>query len=156
MSRKGDFKSHWKNYVLQSLGATVAMFLVLLVLSLQQAVITASIGATAFIVFAMPNSVTARPWNVVGGHVVGLISGACWSLVPHSSTLMAAVIYACAVGLTFFVMVVINAEHPPAAGTALGVAIGGCSWPIALAIVTSVALLALLHKLLRPYLRDLV
>ena len=63
-----EFRQHWKNYVMQSLLATMSVFIVLYFLSLQHAVIIASIGATAFIVFAMPDSVTAQARNVIGGN----------------------------------------------------------------------------------------
>ena len=56
-----EFRLYWRHYVLHSLFATVAIFIVLYFLSLQNAVIIASIGATAFIVFAMPDYVTAQP-----------------------------------------------------------------------------------------------
>ena len=61
-----EFRLYWKHYVLQSLFATVAVFVVLYFLSLQNAVIIASLGASTFIVFAMPDNVTAKPRNVVG------------------------------------------------------------------------------------------
>ncbi|MFW6157912.1 MAG: HPP family protein [Planctomycetota bacterium] len=71
-----EFRRHWKNYVLQSALATLILLLALVVLRLQQIVIAASIGSTAFIVFAMPGGLTAKARNVVGGHLVGGISGA--------------------------------------------------------------------------------
>jgi len=49
------FRAHWKQYIFQSFLATVVMFIILIVLKLQNAVITASIGATAFIIFTMPD-----------------------------------------------------------------------------------------------------
>jgi len=70
-----EFKQYWKHYVLQSVLATLAVFIVISFLSLQHAVIVASLGATAFIVFAMPASITARARNVIGGHIVGLFCG---------------------------------------------------------------------------------
>ena len=45
-----EFASHWKSYVLQSLLATLAIFVALFVFTMQHPVIIASIGATAFIV----------------------------------------------------------------------------------------------------------
>jgi len=73
----------WRNYVFQRLFATFAIFIVLLYLGLQEAVIIASIGASAFIVFAMPKNIIAKTRNVVGGHIVGLVSGALCALIPH-------------------------------------------------------------------------
>lgn len=146
-----EFRQHWKNYVLQSILATIAVLMVLYFLSLQHAVIIASIGATAFIIFAMPDNVTAQPRNVIGGHLVGLFFGFLFSLFPQYSIIM----YSLAVGASIFTMVVIDTEHPPAAGTALGVAITGITWEVFVAIIISIILLSLIHVLFRPYIRDL-
>ena len=78
-----EFREHWKNYVFQSLFATLVIFLILLSLSLQEdAVIIASLGATTFIVFAMPEQVTAKSRNIIGGYIVGFLCGLICSLVP--------------------------------------------------------------------------
>lgn len=151
-----EFRLFWRNYVLQSLFATVTVFTVLLVLSLERAVIVASIGASAFIVFAMPRNITAKPRNVIGGHLVGIVCGSLFALVPHSSPLLATAIYSCAVGCSIFVMVITDTEHPPASATALGVAIGGFSWSSASAVLTAAIVLSLVHRYFRPFLRDLV
>jgi len=150
-----EFKSYWKNYVFQSLFATFALFIVLLFLSLEHAVIIASIGATAFIVFAMPKSVTAKPRNVVGGHLVGLMSGSLCALIPHSSFLSSIIVFSFAVGLSIFVMVVTDTEHPPASGTALGVATTAFSLNATVAVVTSAIILSLIHHFFKPHLKDL-
>jgi len=150
-----EFRTFWKNYVFQSLFATLAIFIVLLFLSLQHAVIIASIGATTFIVFAMPKNITAQPRNVVGGHLVGLTCGSLCALIPHQTFLHSILIYSLAVGLSIFIMVVTDTEHPPASGTALGVAMRGFSPDVIIAVVTSVTVLALIHHLLKRYLRDL-
>jgi CBS-domain-containing membrane protein len=150
-----EFRLYWRHYVLQSLFATVAIFIVLYFLSLQNAVIIASIGATAFIVLAMPDYVTAQPRNVIGGHLVGLFWGFAFSLVPHAATIVDLVCYLLAVGLSIFTMVVTDTEHPPAAGTALGVAITGMSPNVLVAVLLSIVLLSLMHRFFKPYLRDL-
>jgi CBS-domain-containing membrane protein len=151
-----EVRQHWRNYVFQSLLATFAIFLVLLVLSLQEApVVVASIGATAFIVFAMPNSITAQPRNVIGGHLVGMMSGALFAPLAHPLALKSMVMFPLAVGLSVFVMVVTDTEHPPASGTALGVAMTGLSLDVAIAVTTSAVVLSLIHHFLGPHLRDL-
>jgi CBS-domain-containing membrane protein len=150
-----EFRLHWKNYVLQSLFATLAVFLVLCFLSLQDAVIIASIGATVFIVFAMPKALTAKARNVIGGHIVGLFWGFVFSLVPHATTMASLVCYSLAFGLSIFTMVVTDTEHPPASGTALGVAITGMSPHLLIVVVLSIVLLSLIHHFFKPYLRDL-
>lgn len=146
-----EFRQHWQNYVLQSILATLAVFIVLYFLSLQHAVIIASIGATAFIVFAMPDSITSQPRNVIGGQLVGLSFGFLFSMFPQYPIIM----YSLAVGASIFTMVVIDMEHPPAAGTALGVAITGITWEVFVAIVASIILLSIIHVLFKPYIRDL-
>jgi CBS-domain-containing membrane protein len=148
-------RAHWKNYVWQSLLATVSMFLVLLLLSLQRAIIVASVGATAFIVFMKPHNPFAAPRNVVGGHMVGLATGLLFALIPYRSQVTHLVLCALAVGCSMLVMTLTDTEHPPAAGTALAVALSGVSWRIAAAVVTSAVLMALLQHFLQPYLRDL-
>ena len=150
-----EFRLYWKHYVFQSLFATVAVFVVLYFLTLQNAVIIASLGATAFIVFAMPGYLTAQPRNVIGGHLAGLFWGALFSLVPHASLLGSLLCYSAAVGLSIFTMVVTDTEHPPASGTALGVAITGMHPDVLVAVVLSIILLSLIHHFFKPYLRDL-
>lgn len=150
-----EFRQHWKHYVMQSLLATVSVFIVLYFLSLQHAVIIASIGASAFIVFAMPDNITAQPRNLIGGQWVGLFSGFLFSLFSPSALIMTLGIYSLAVGVAIFTMVVIDMEHPPAAGTALGVAITGISMDVFIAVSLSIILLSLIHKFFKPYMRDL-
>jgi len=153
--RLRKFISSWKNYLFQSLLATVTTFIVLLFLSMEHAVVIASIGATAFIVFAMPRSIAAKPRNVIGGYLVGLLCGSLSALIPQPSLLHSIVAYSLAVGLSIFIMVVADVEHPPASGAALGVAITGPHLGVILAVITSAVILALAHHFLRPFLRDL-
>ena len=149
-------KKLWINYVWQSGIATVAMFLVSLALTMEHAVIVSSIASTAFIVFTMPKSITATPRRVIGGHIVGLLCGGLASSISHLFYLSP--IFACSfsVGLAIFVMVVTDTEHPPAAGTALGIALSGLSFKILISVVSSVIILAAIHRLLLPFLKDLI
>ena len=101
-----DFKRLWKYYVLQSLLAAFAVFMALLLLNIQKRpIIVASIGATAFIVFAMPKDVTAKSRNVIGGHLAGLVCGSLCAVIPHSAFLSSMLVYSFAVGLAIFIMV---------------------------------------------------
>lgn len=150
-----EFRRHWKHYVFQCLLATLVVFIVLLALSLKNAVIIASIGATTFIVFAMPKMITANPRNVIGGHTTGLIIGSLCALIPHSTVFYAALSYSIAVGLSIFIMVIIDTEHPPAAATALGFAMSGFSLKTAIALVLSIVTLSLVHRFFKANLKDL-
>jgi CBS-domain-containing membrane protein len=70
----------------------------------------------------MPHLFTAQPHNLIGGHLLGLISGWLAAAVPHHSSMVSLAVAALAVGLSIFLMVSCDMEHPPASGTALGVA----------------------------------
>jgi uncharacterized membrane protein (UPF0136 family) len=150
------FRPHWWNYVAQSLFAGASVFIALEALRQVNLVVAASLAATAFTVFTMPSSVTASTRNVVGGHLVGLLFGAAFTLVSVESPIAQDAVYAMTIVCAMFVMSVTNTEHPPAAGTALGVVIAGPSWRIALGVLVGVAVLAVIHRLLRPMLRDLI
>ncbi len=151
-----EFKRFWKSYIFQTLLSSVVVFLVLLLLNMEDAVIIASIGATVFIVFAMPQYITAQPRRIIGGYIIGLVTGALFALIPHPTTLSAFTVYSAAVGSSIFLMIVFDAEHPPASGIALGTAITGVSPRIAIAVVTSCLVLSAIHVLTRRYLRDLI
>ena len=150
------FRVDWKHYVGQSFLASLTIFLVLLFLTIEDAVIVAAIGATAFIVFAMPANVTAHARNIIGGHLIGFSAGCLCALIPQPSIWWSIVAYSLAVGLSTLVMVVVDKEHPPAAATALGLAITGFSLNAAIAVLTSAVVLGLAHHFLKSLLKDLV
>lgn len=145
----------WKHYVLQCILATTVIYLILMFLSLQNAVVIASLGASTFIVFAMPKQITAEPRHLIGGHLIGLVCGSLFYLIPTPEFITPLMIYALAVGLSIFIMVVTNTEHPPASGTALGVAMNGFSWDVAFAVIVSVIALSFIHVVFKRYLEDL-
>lgn len=151
-----EFKMYWKNYFFQSLAATIATMVILLFLSMENAVVIASIASSIFIVFAMPNSVSARKRAIIGGHWIGLAVGSLLALVPTPYHFISILLLSLAVGTTMLIMVVFDMEHPPAAGTALGVAMTGFSWNIGIAIITSTIMLAIIRTVFKPYLKDLV
>jgi len=136
--------------------AAIVVGVVFFILNIEHVVVIASIGATAFIIFAMPRNTTANPRRVIGGHVIGLISGSLVALIPHSAAFPSIIVYSIAVGLSMFLMVTLDFEHPPASGTALGVAITGVSPNVAIAVLTSSIVLSLAHRFLSRFLRDLV
>lgn len=153
---RADFPGRWKNYLYQSFLAMVVVFIVLLSLTLENAVVIASIGATAFIVFTMPKNITAQSRRVIGGHIIGLLSGSLCALIPHTSTVATILVLSLAVGISICLMVTLNLEHPPASGTSLGIAMTGFSMEVFIAVLTSSLILALAHRFLKRFLRDLV
>lgn len=151
------FKKNWKKYVFQSLLATITIFFILLILNVQdRPIIVSSLGASTFIVFAMPKSMVAKARNLVGGHAVGFICGSIFSFLLNGNFVFSNLSYALAVGLSIFLMVVIDTEHPPAAGTALSLSLTGFSLNAFLSIFISVAILAVVHHFLKPYMIDLI
>jgi len=150
------FPSYWKDYILQSSYAAITVFFITLILS-KNPVVIASIGATAFIIFALPNNISAEPKRIIGGHFLGFFIGSCFAIFPFIDILFfKAVWYALSIGITVLFMVVLDFEHPPAAGTALGMTLVGYSSSAAMAIFISVILLAFIGYVAKPFLKDLV
>lgn len=151
-----QFPTHWKQYLIQSGYAALAVFIITIILS-SNPVVIASIGATAFIVFAMPENVAAQPKRIIGGHLLGFFIGSCFAVFPFMDILFfKAVWFAASVGVTILLMVILDFEHPPAAGTALGMTLVGYSSSSATAIIASVFILAFIGYIAKPFLRNLV
>ncbi len=146
------FKKLWKYYLLQSLLAAATLFVLVIILGKDKMVLISSMGATSFIVFAMPKAVSAQTKNVIGGHLVGLASGA----IFYFTTLPYFLEYTFAVGIAIFLMVALDVEHPPAAGTALAVVINEVSRNAFITIMLSALILSQCRYYLRGYLKDLV
>ena len=85
------------------------------------AMLVASMGASAVLLFAVPHGTLSQPWSVLGGHGLSAVVGVtCARIIPDP--MMAA---ACAVGLAIGVMHYARAIHPPGGATALTAVIGG-------------------------------
>ena len=146
------FKKLWPYYIFQSLLAMVVIFIIVLVFQ-DSFVIISSMGATAFICFALPKNVSAQTRHVIGGHLVGLCCGAIFMLVEFPDCVEIPM----AVGLAIFFMVALDVEHPPAAGTALAVAINHVvTLPSAVAIMLSALLITQCRYMMRKFLKDLL
>jgi CBS-domain-containing membrane protein len=151
-----DFRKHWKNYLYQSFLAWLALFVTLLVLNVKESpILVASIGATVFIVFAIPKSITAKPRNMIGGYIVGILTGLTFSLFDAGSPYVSYIQYSAAVALSIFIMVLTDTEHPPASGLALGFAIYGFLPRSIFVVMISVMIMSLAHNILEPHLKDL-
>jgi CBS-domain-containing membrane protein len=149
---KAKFKMLWKYYIFQSLLAAIALLIIVLALGKEKMLTVSAIGATAFIVFAMPKSVSAQTKHVIGGHLVGLAAGT----IFYFTELPYYVEYPLVVGLAIFVMVAIDVEHPPAVGTALAVVINEVTLNAFIGIMASAVILSQCRYYLRGYLKDLV
>lgn len=126
-------KPNLRKYILQCSLATFTIMLMLLFFNLfTHSSIIASLGATTFIVFAIPNNYTAQNRNIIGGYITGIIIGIVFYLLSKGLLILfniveLKVIYiffgSLAVGITIFIMTITNTEHPPAVGMALSLVI---------------------------------
>ena len=87
MEIDSKFPKHWRRYLIQSSYAAATVFFITITLS-NSPVIIASIGATAFIVFAMPNNIAAEPKRIIGGHFLGFFIGSCFAVFPFMDVVL--------------------------------------------------------------------
>ncbi len=84
----------------------------------------ASFGASAVLVFGVPNSPLAQPRNVLGGHFVSAIAGVTCQIFIGSMPEVAA---CTAVSSSIFLMTITKTLHPPGGATALLAVVGDAS-----------------------------
>ncbi len=149
---KNKFKKRWKNYIFQSLLATVTLLILILALGKEKMVLISAIGATACIAFAMPNTESAKPRNVIGSHLLGLIAGSIFYLTNFPCYIE----WSLAVGISIFLMVALDIIHPPASGTALAAAINQSPVNTLITILVATLIISQCRHLLRNYLKNLV
>ena len=160
------FKQNKARYTFQCLLGSLSTLLVLFLLdTMSNAAIIAALGASSFIVFAIPHAQASRPRFCIGGYIIGVAAGgSCYWLghIPWPDALLSAQAHAdvicgaLAVGLTAFGMVVTNTEHPPAASIALGLVLGEWSLRTVVVVLIGIAALSLLRFLLKPILINLL
>lgn len=81
----------------------------------------APMGASSVLLFAVPNSPLAQPWNViVGNTLAGCIGVACTQYLPDLTSA-----FSIAVGLAIFVMMTTDSLHPPSGAVAITAVLGG-------------------------------
>ncbi|BCG63084.1 MAG: CBS domain-containing membrane protein [Methyloprofundus sp.] len=85
--------------------------------------IVASMGASAVILFFIPNSPLAQPWPFVGGQLCSAIIGMSCALNIEETASASAM----AVGGSILVMLLLRCLHPPGAATALAPVMAGAS-----------------------------
>lgn len=150
-------------YVFQSFLATLAILSILLFLDvLNQTALIAALGATTFIVFTAPKSYASRARPLIGGYIIGVLSGVfCHFLTVLCCGFFADIVIlyvvfgSLAVGISIFLMVITDTEHPPASGIALGLVINEWGYLTIIFIVSGVLVLYFLKILLRSFLVDL-
>lgn len=83
-----------------------------------------SMAASAVLLFAVPHSPLAQPWNLIGGHLISSLAGWMTILFIHDPLIAAGV----AVGAAIFLMHYFNCLHPPGAATALTLVLGSAQF----------------------------
>lgn len=160
------FGRYRHSYLVQTGLATGAMLVILLLVdSLSDAALAAGLGSSVIILFVHPSSPAARPRAVIGGHglafLMGLVGAGVLFVGPvgdflHIHQFLFNLSLAVGVGGLILLMAVTNTEHPPAAGTVLGVSMEPWDpWRLAI-IIAAVLLLALLKWTLHRHLHDLI
>ncbi len=84
--------------------------------------IIGSFGASAVLIYGVPNSPLAQPRNLIGGHIISAIIGVfCFQALGANLWLAASV----AVATAIVAMQLTKTAHPPGGATALIAVIGG-------------------------------
>jgi CBS-domain-containing membrane protein len=160
------FSRYSHRYLAQATLAVIAMLVILLVVdSLADAALAAGLGSSVLILFLHPSSATARSRSVIGGHTLALLVGVGCSLIlfnsPAGDFLKGTRVFfdlslALSLGMLILIMAITNTEHPPAAGTVLGISMQALD-PVRTAIfISAVILLAIIKYFLKFHLHDLI
>lgn len=85
------------------------------------ALLVASMGASAVLLFAVPHGPLSQPWPLIGGHLISALIGVICARHVGSPWLAMAL----AVGLAVGAMYYLRCIHPPGGATALSAVVGG-------------------------------
>ncbi len=161
-----NFPKHKMRYISQCLLATFVIGHILMLIDVKSnAAAVASLGASTFIVFTMPEAQVSRPRFLIGGYFIGILIGTIFYFImqhllsydlhiPHESLL--AMVTAVAVGSAIFMMVILDFEHPPAAGVTLGLVANAWSLKVIIVIFIGILLLTGIKTILKPMLKNLL
>jgi CBS-domain-containing membrane protein len=153
-----------KRYAMQcGLAGLVVLVLLLVLDAVTQTVLIAAIGASAFIAFAVPRSLHSAPRNLIGGYIVGILTGALMGTIntlidvsPGYDHAIMVICGAIAISIAMFTMVVTRTEHPPAAALAIGLVLNEWSLLTLFVVLMGVIGLSLIKQLVLPALLDLI
>ncbi len=101
----------------------IALVTRIITLGPEYPMIVASMGASAIILYFIPNSPLAQPWPFAGGQICSAVVGITCALHIHETASAAAV----AVGGSVLIMLLLRCLHPPAAATSLAPIMAGDS-----------------------------
>ncbi|MCG9655720.1 HPP family protein [Vibrio vulnificus] len=118
--------NHYMSALVAGVGASITLGLLLMVEANVEnaALVMAPFGATAVLVFGLPQSPLAQPKNVIFGHLVTAVIGIVFSqyvgVTPES--------LAVATGLGITCMLVSKTTHPPAGANPILIMLAGHGW----------------------------
>ncbi|MAM89826.1 MAG: hypothetical protein CME36_21205 [unclassified Hahellaceae] len=122
----GDNATSHKEKLLSGIGAALGMYAIVLFgthyAGAEQSIwLTASIGASAVLLFAAPHGALSQPWPLLGGYLVSAMIGvSCQQLITDSGLALSI-----AVGLAIVAMHYLRCLHPPGGAAALLAVTGG-------------------------------
>jgi CBS-domain-containing membrane protein len=115
-----------KEKIISAMGGFVGIFFILTVTQQflaesSAALIVASMGASAVLLFAVPHGPLSQPWPLIGGHVISAFIGVSIRMLVPDMVLAAAL----AVGISIGVMYYLRCIHPPGGASALAAVVSG-------------------------------
>lgn len=118
--------NYYASALLAGVGASITLGLLLLVEASVEnvALIMAPFGATAVLVFGLPQSPLAQPKNVIFGHLITAVIGIAFSQYVGVTTVSLAI----ATGLGITCMLVSKTTHPPAGANPILIMLAGHGW----------------------------
>jgi len=115
--------------------------------------LAAPLGASAVLLFGVPASPLAQPWAIIGGNLIGAVTGVSCAYLIAMPLLAAAV----AVAVTVMLMFSCRCVHPPSGAVAITAVLGGSTihalgyafvlFPIGLNSVALLASALVYHRL---------
>jgi len=126
--------------------------------------VISSLGATTYIAFSMPHSRRSHPRNLIGGNLIGVLTGFLTLVIGRLPVIgdfifftgyEAQIFGAMAVGFTVMFMAITAIDHPPGASLALGIAFNNFEFLPILLTLFAVLLVVFLRERLKKYLANL-
>lgn len=150
-------QNKWK-YILQSILVTFFAGIILVFFDfVVKLVIAASLGATCFIIFTLPHKNASKSRYILGGYVIGVIVGGLCALASAVTPGLPPTVWgAVAIGLSMFLMVLFNLEHPPASALSLGFVLTGFNLGTVVVVFSIAAFLLGVRRLLKNIIIDLI
>lgn len=118
----------WAEKAVSAVGSALAIFYVFYVTSHSLPIVAAagvitSMGATAVLLYAVPQGPLSQPWPSLGGHTLSAVIGVCVAKYVPDPAFATAI----AVELAIGVMYQFKCIHPPGGATAFAAVMGGPS-----------------------------